>query len=336
MGRPPTMNDVADRAHVSLKTVSRFVNGESNIDPQLAARIAEAIETLGYRRNLAAASLRPGRGSRTIGLIISDLANPYFSTIARAIELLAREHGFLLTTVSSDEEGDRHDALVDRLLGQQVDGLIVVPPRQAGRPWAQVPAPVPPVVFLDRPGDLDGADTILADNAGGAHAATSELLAQGARSVAFVGDSRAISTMAERYRGYERALADHGTTPDPALVSAAAHSKDQAAAVVRDLVSSGAADAVFAANNRASLGAVLAFRESGHRLPLIGFDDFEAAALLTPAVSVVSQDVTEMGRLAAELVLGRLAGDPPREGRLTVLPTRLVLRGSESPSAAWT
>ncbi|GAA2010965.1 LacI family DNA-binding transcriptional regulator [Nakamurella flavida] len=323
------MNDVAREAGVALKTVSRFVNGERNIDPVLAGRIGAAIGTLGYRRNLAAASLRPGRSSRTIGLIISDLANPYYSTIARAIELLAREHGFLLTTASSDEEGDRHDALVDRLLGQQVEGLIVVPPRQAGRAWSQVPGPVPPVVFLDRPGDLAGADTILADNAGGARAATVELLAQGARSVAFVGDSRAISTMAERYRGYADALAEHGLAPDPALVSAAAHSKDQAAAVVAELMASGAADAVFAANNRASLGAVLAFRESGRRLPLIGFDDFEAAALLTPAVSVVSQDVTEMGRLAAELVLDRLSGAPARSDRLQILPTRLILRGSE-------
>lgn len=329
------MNDVARQAGVALKTVSRYVNGERNIDPVLAERIGSSIHTLGYRRNLAAASLRPGRTSRTIGLIISDLANPYYSSIARAIELLAREHGFLLTTVSSDEEGDRHDALVDRLLGQQVEGLIVVPPRQAGRPWQQVPGPVPPVVFLDRPGDLPGADTILADNAGGTYAATTELLAQGARSVAFVGDSRAISTMAERYRGYERALADHGVVPDPALVSAAAHSKDQAAAVVRDLITSGSADAVFAANNRASVGALLAFRESGRRLPLIGFDDFEAAPLLTPAVSVVSQDVTEMGRLAAEFVLQRLGtGASPAPGaRLRVLPTRLVLRGSESPPA---
>lgn len=326
----PTMNDVAREAGVALKTVSRFVNGETNINPVLAGRIAEAIAALGYRRNLAAASIRPGWTSKTLGLIISDLANPYYSTLTRAIESSARERGYLVISSSSDESGTQHDLLVDRLMEQRVDGLIVVPPRDPGRPWSEVTPPIPPLVFLDRPVEFDSADVILADNAGGANAATAELLAHGAKRVAFVGDALSIYTMRERHRGYLGALGERGVTRDDGLVRTDAHSSEQAAATVADLLATTDADAIFAANNRASVGALLAFREAGRRLPLIGFDDFEAAMLSSPAVSVVSQDVTEMGRRAAEIALDRLAGGDRQPGTV-VLPTALVLRGSERP-----
>ena len=328
MAGNPTMNDVAREAGVALKTVSRFVNGETNIDAVLAGRIADAISALGYRRNLAAASIRPGWTSKTIGLIISDLANPYYSTLTRAIESYARERGYLVISSSSDESGTQHDLLVDRLMEQRVDGLIVVPPRDPGRPWSAVTPPIPPLVFLDRPVEFDHADVIIADNAGGAMAATTELLANGARRVAFVGDALSIYTMRERHAGYLAALDERGIAVDDALVRTDAHSSEQAAATVAELLATTDADAVFAANNRASVGALLAFRDAGRRLPLIGFDDFEAALVSSPGVSVVSHDIAEMGRRAAEVALDRLA-DSEREHVTIVLPTVLVLRGSE-------
>jgi LacI family transcriptional regulator len=331
--RSPTMRDVALHAGVALKTVSRYVNGETNIDPVLADRIGAAIARLGYRRNLAAASIRPGRTGKMLGLIISDLANPYYSALSRAIEVYARDYGYLLTIASSDEEGTRHDQLLDRLLGQQVDGLIVVPPRRPGRAWSQLTPPIPPVVFLDRPVDFDGADTVLADNAAGARAATCELRAHGAVNVAFVGDSPEIYTIAERLRGYREAHRDAGIRYREELVLTGAHDREQAAGIVAELLRGSAADAVFAANNRAAVGALEAFREAGRRLPLIGFDDFEAACLMSPQVSVVSQDIAAMGRTAAEIVISRIRGaDMPHATH--VVPTRLVLRGSERPATA--
>lgn len=324
------MNDVAREARVGLKTVSRFVNGQTNIDPELADRIATAIATIGYRRNLAAASIRPGWTSKTIGLVISDLANPYYSTLTREIESHARDRGYLLISASSDEDGAQHDRLVDRLMEQRIDALIVVPPRDAGRRWSTVPPPIPPLVFIDRPVDFPQADVILADNAGGAHNAVSELIRNGARNVAFVGDALTIYTMRERYVGYVTALDEAGIECDPGIVSTTAHRSDEAAAAVTQLMRAGSIDAVFAANNRASIGSLQAFREVGYRIPIIGFDDFEAATLMTPAVSIVSQDVREMGRLAAQIVLDRLAGGVV-EPAIHVLPTTLHLRGSELP-----
>ena len=328
MSGNPTMNDVAKEAGVALKTVSRFVNGETNINSELAARISDAIVRLGYRRNLAAASIRPGRTSRTIGLITGDLANPYYSTLARAVEETVQESGYLLITSSTAESGALHDALVDRLMEQRVDGLIVVPPGHPGRPWREVAPPVPPVVFADRPGDFEGADTVLSDNRGGARSATAELLRQGARRIAFVGDDLGIYTMVERFAGHVDAMEAAGLEIEPDLVRSDARLAEDAARVVSELLVSRRAEAVFAANNRAALGSLLAFRSAGRRVPLIGFDDFEAALVASPEVSVVSQDIPAIGRVAAQMLLARLS-KPDLDPKVKVIPTRLVLRGSE-------
>ncbi|OJU39005.1 MAG: LacI family transcriptional regulator [Microbacterium sp. 69-10] len=336
MSTSPTMNDVARAAGVALKTVSRYVNGETNINPLLAERIGAAIVELGYRRNLAAASIRPGWTSKMLGLVISDLSNPYYSALTQSIEQTARSQGYLLISASSEEDGATFDRLVDRLMEQRVDGLIVVPPKSPARPWSAVVPPIPPLVVLDRPmetADLS-ADIILADNAGGARDAVKALLDEGARRVAFVGDSLELYTMRERYEGYQEALRAQGLPIDERLIATDAHNYEQATTSVLRLIGrtgSAGPDAIFAANNRAAIGTLLAFRQRGQRLPLIAFDDFEAAKVSDPAVSVVTQSIQEMGRIAAERVIARAAGESSA-GTTTVLPTTLVLRGSETPA----
>lgn len=322
------MKDVARLAEVSLKTVSRFVNGETNIDVKLAARIDQAIKDLGYRRNLAAASIRPGWTSKMVGLVISDLANPYYSTLARAIEEEVAGEGYMLIVSSSEEDGARHDRIVDRLMGQRVDGLIIVPPRDPARPWSQVPPPLPPIVFIDRPGGHDQADVVLADNAGGAAKATRALYRSGSRSIAFVGDHLEIYTIKERFNGYCEALRELGLDPELQPVSIGAHSREDARARVLELLSTTHVDGIFAANNRAAIGALQAFRSRGSAIPLIGFDDFEAAHLIGPGISVVSQDIDRMGRVAAQLLLQRIAATAEPYQTVT-LATQLILRGSE-------
>lgn len=330
MAGAPTMNDVAREAGVALKTVSRYVNGATNVDPVLAERIRAAIEQLGYRRNLVAASIRPGWRSRVVGLIIGDLANPYYSELARAIERVAVEHGYLLVTASSEESGELHDRLVDRLLDQRVDGLVVVPPRDDCRPWNTVRPPRPPLVFVDRP-DRDGVgDSIVGDNAGGARAAVAALADAGARRIASVGDALEIATMAERLSGYRAELAARGLPTGPDLEHTTAHDTAEARAIVGAILESGTADAVFAGNNRAAVGALLAFRDHGRRLPLVGFDEFETAAVSDPPTSVVAYDVAALGDLAARLLFARLEGGAD-EPTTRVLPSTLTLRGSERP-----
>ena len=329
MERNSTMIDVAREAGVGLKTVSRYVNGETNIAPALGERIGEAIRRLGYRKNLAAASIRPGHTSKVLGLVIGDIGNPYYSVLTRAIEREARESNYLLITASSEEDGARHDELVDRLLQQRVEGLIIVPPKDPGRSWAQYAPPLPPVVFVDRPDHAENADVVLADDSRGAREATATLIRTAGMRVAFVGDSLDIYTMEQRHHGYVMAIEEAGGKSQPSLVYSTAHDSDDAAHLVLKLLTDEPAiDAIFAANNRSSMGAVMAFNEAGRRLPLIGFDDFEAAVVTAPQVSVVTHDIAQMGCTAARFLIDRIQGK--REGGTrVVLPTQLLLRGSE-------
>jgi LacI family transcriptional regulator len=324
----PTMSDVARAAGVSLKTVSRVVNDEAGVRGETASRVQEAIEALGFRRNDAARALRSGQVSRTLGLIIEDIANPFYSGIMRGVEQVAREHGLLLIAGSSDETPERERALVLALCERRVDGLILVP---ASSDHAYLLAEMRlgvHVVFLDRPPVGIEADTVLLDNEGGADAATAHLLARGHRRVAILGDTPTLFTAGARLAGYRRALERHGIAYDERFVRMGLHTADDAAGAASELL--GAPEpptAFFAGNNRNTIGAVRAIAGAARPVGLVGFDDFELAELLPVPVSVVASSPLELGRRAAGLLIERMQGSdaPPRT---VVLPTTLLARGS--------
>ena len=180
------MKDVAQAAGVSLKTVSRVVNGEPGVGAETARRVTESISWLGFRRNDLARSLR--RSSATLGLIIDDLANPFYSAIARSVEDMARRQGYVVITASSEESAERERELVATLLSRQVEGLLLVPAAREHDYLRRELSLGTEVVFLDRPpGGID-ADVVLIDNAGGARAGVEHLLAQGHRRIGLLGD----------------------------------------------------------------------------------------------------------------------------------------------------
>jgi LacI family transcriptional regulator len=327
--RRATMTDVAQAASVSLKTVSRFVNGQRNIDPEIAARIAEAVSALHFRRNLAAASIRPGQRTQLVGLIIEDVANPFYAALTRSLELALRTAGLLLIAASSEEDPELFCRLVEQLLERRVDGLIVVPPNDPGPLWPGLAGEIPALVMLDRFDPGIDADSIVADDEAGGREATDLLISGGASRIAFIGEKLALQSIAGRHRGYLAALTAAGLRPDPALLMDGVRTDDEVCAAVADLLRSGRrVDAFFAANNRACTGALKAFRRVGARRAIVGFDDFEAATLVEPAVTVVTHSLADMGRLASELLLARINGDRAPSRRL-VLPTATILRGSE-------
>jgi LacI family transcriptional regulator len=320
------MVDVARAAGVSLKTVSRVVNDEAGVGPQTSARVVRAIATLGYRPNDIARSLRRRQRARTIGLVIEDVRNPFYSTIARAVEEVAREQRYMVIVGSSDENAVAERKLVGTLMERRVSGLLLVP---AGRDHRYLEVELSlgmPVVFLDRPAGNVEADTILIDNIGGARAATEHLLAQGHRRIGVVGDPPTISTIAERVAGFQQAYARSGLSLDESLIRVGARDVLEAEAAVRELLAlADPPTAIFATNNRACVGALRALRQDGDRAALVGFDDFELADLLS--VTVIRHQPREMGRRAVELLFARLAGDERPPQRI-VLPTELVVRGS--------
>ncbi|MGH2662677.1 MAG: LacI family DNA-binding transcriptional regulator [Actinomycetota bacterium] len=320
------MVDVARAAGVSLKTVSRVVNDEPGVGAERAARVREVIAALGYRPNDLARSLRRRQRAATAGLVIEDVRNPFYSTIARAVEEVAREHRHMLIVGNSDEDPVAERKLVGTLLERRVSGLLLVP---AGRDHSYLQEEVSrgtPVVFMDRPpGNLE-ADAVLIDNVGGARAATRHLLNGGHRRIGVVGDPPTIHTIAERVAGFQEAFATSDIPVDESLIRVGARDVLEAETATRELLLlPDPPTAIFATNNRASVGAVRAIRGVGGRAALVGFDDFELADLLS--VTVVRHDAREMGRQAARLLFSRLGGDE-RPPRTIVLPTELVIRGS--------
>jgi LacI family transcriptional regulator len=325
------MKEVATLAGVSLATVSRVVNEDGKVRPDLAAKVREAVALLGYRRDLTATNLRRSdRQSSSVGLVFDDVANPFHAALLRGVETVARTRGVLPLVGSSDEDPARERELAEAFLSRRVDGLIVVP---AGRDHSYLgperDAGVA-LVFVDRPPAFIDADFVVSDNAGGAHTATTHLIAHGHRRIAFLGDRESIYTATERRRGYQDALAGHGIPYDPALVRMDLHDSAAASEAVAELL---AADdpptALFSAQNLITIGAVQRLRAlDRHReVALVGFDDLTLADAVEPGLTVVAQDVHELGRLTAELLFARLDGESGPSRRLEV-PTALITRGS--------
>lgn len=324
--RRPTMRDVAGAAGVSLKTVSRVVNGEPGVLGTTVDRVEAAILELGYRPNAVARSLRVRTTSATVGLVIGDLANPFYSAIARAVEICARREHSVLVAVSSDEDPATEHEVVEMLLARRVDGLLLVPSRGDHRWLSEEIRRGVRVVSLDRPCDTIETDTVVFDNAGGAMMAVQHLLDQGYRRIGLITDNPSIYTMVERHRGYTAALTDAGVELDPRLVKLGVHDAEGAAAAVAEMLTlNEPPDAIFAGNNRLTVGAIQALRTADVNLALMGFDDFELADML--GVSVVAASPQAMGRYAADLLFARLRGDDRPPQHVVLTPT-LIPRGS--------
>jgi LacI family transcriptional regulator len=328
--RRPTITDVAREARVSIKTVSRVVNNQPSVRAETADRVLTAVRRLGFRRNDTARALRSGRPAASVGLIIEDLANPFYSAIAAAVEEVARRNDTLLITASSEEDRDRERRLALELCERRVDGLLVVP---AGddhgflRPDMEMGIQA---VFLDRPPSRLTADTVVIDNVGGARAGVAHLVAAGHRRIAILVDRPAIYTATERLAGARAAIEAGGLTLDSALVRDGLHDPAAGRAAVAELL--GRDDpptAFFASNNRITVGVVEELWWRRAEADVVGFDDFELSHLLPRPVTVVAYDVAEIGRAGAELLFGRIAGDSGPTQRI-VVPTTLVQRGIAS------
>jgi LacI family transcriptional regulator len=325
----PTMRDVAEAAGVSLMTVSRVVNGESAVTPETAARVERAIRRLGYQRNDMARHLRrKGQGTQTIGLLVDDLANPFFSALARAVEDEARLREYVVLIGSSNDDLRREREVVSAFCARRVDGLIVVPLAGNHRYLRTQLLAGTKVVCVDRPADNLEVDTVVVDNRNGAHRAIAHLLSHGHRRIGYLGDHRNIWTLQERYAGFCEALSDLGLKPDPALVRHGLRTGDDAArAAISLLQSDEPPTAIFATNDLITIGAIQGLSEDAGKVAVVGFDDFALAERVNPPVTVVAQDPVALGATAAQLLFARIAGDtsPPRK---MVLLTRLVMRGS--------
>jgi LacI family transcriptional regulator len=322
----PTMNDVARAAGVSLKTVSRVVNGETTVAPDLAARVHAAVASLNYRPHFGASMLRRNdRRTRTIGVLLEDVGNPFSAAVHRAIEDETRLRGVQVLVGSLDEDPQRERDLAAAFSQRHADGLIVAP--TAGGQGHLRSFPDIPVVFVDRPGIGYAGDSVLATNVSGSSDAVRHLVAYGHRHIAYLGDRPGIPTAHDRHRGYLAALGAAGLTPF--AERRLRHPSYAESATLALFDRPDRPTALFTSQNLITIGAFRALRRLRlhRRVALVGFDDFPLADLLDPAVTVVAQDPTTMGRMAARALLERIDGadGPPRE---FWIPTTLIRRGS--------
>lgn len=329
--RRPTLRDVAARAGVSFKTVSRVVNDEGGVSPRLERRVRQAIEELDFRPNVGARILRQSdRGTATIGLLLEDVANPFSAAVARAVEDIAVPKGFVVLSASLDEDPARERRLARMFGARDVDGLILAP---AGDDQSHLVGELrsgTAIVCVDREARGLPVDSVLATNAVGAADAVRHLATAGHRRIAYVGDRSTIATAQQRFTGYCDALAVLGLPADPALV---VHGIRDAAvadgAITALLTRPDPPSALFTAQNLVTVGALRALRRLGreHSVALVGFDDVLLADMLEPGVTVVAQDATAMGRIAAGLLFERIEGTD-RVPEVRLVPTTLVRRGS--------
>jgi LacI family transcriptional regulator len=325
------MREVAALAGVSIKTVSRVVNGEPNVSPGLVERVMAAVDRLNYQHNLTASSLRRSDGrSATIGLVLEDLGNPFSSALHRAIEDFAVTRRVLVLAGSSDEDEDRERRLVSAFASRRVDGLIIQPSSRDHSYLLTERKAGTAIVFVDRPPAFLDADTVLTDNADGVRRGVRHLVEQGHRRIGYLGDLHTIATAAERHRGYVEELGDQGIEVDERLVRLDLRGIEKAEAATAEFLDNPEPPtALFTGQNLITIGAFKVLRrlELHRRVALIGFDDILLADLLEPGITVIAQDAAAIGRTAAEVLFRRLDGDRSPSEHHVVL-TRMITRGS--------
>jgi len=328
-----TMSDVARTAGVSVATVSRVLsNAGAGVSPELRERVVAAVAELDYHPNHLPRNMR-ARTSRTIGLVISDIDNPFFTAIARGAEDVAQRRGYTMVLSNTDEDAEREEIALQTMAAERAAGVIVSSTGLHSDGVRRLISTGIPVVALDR--RINGAhvDTVVVDNETAAYEAVSHLAALGHRRVAMVGGPGKVSSIRERESGYERAVRDHGLEPG-LLRHGDLREAGGRRTTLELLDEEPRPTAIFSVNNMSTIGVLHALRERGLRAPddvsVVGFDDIPTGDLLDPPLSVVRQPTYQLGARAAELLLRRVAerGAPVQE---VVLAASLVLRPSTGP-----
>lgn len=325
------MRDVAALANVSLKTVSRVINGSTTVDPVLRDQVQRAATLLKYKPNLAASSLRRRDGrSMMIGLMLEDMANPYSSTIYQAAEDVAHQLGVDLLAGSVGEDPERERRLTTALIQRRVDGLIIAPAGSDHSYLVDEMLMGTALVFIDRPPRYLAADAVTSANRAGTAEGVRHLISHGHRRVAYLGALWSTMTERERFAGFRDAFSEAGLPIDDILIRHNLQTADAATKAAAELLAGPKPPtAMFSGQNLVTIGTVQALRAAGaqHRIALIGFDDFPLADLLEPGITVIAQDPASIGKLAIELLFRRINGESS-PAQNYVLPTRLIERAS--------
>lgn len=325
------LRDVAAHAGVSPATVSRTLNGDVNVNPELRERVTRAVETLGYRRNMLARNLRLQRLD-AIGVVVSDIENPHFTETVKVIEDEGFRLGYRVLVCSTNESAEKQATYLKMLADEHVAGVIVAPSDPAGPGISELIDSGIPVVAFDREVSDPRADTVIADNVAGLATATNVLIEAGHTDIAYVGGRKGVETSAERVQGYRMAMRQAGLRPRAVDGGFRIEGGRQAVAALLALPSP--PTGVVVANNLMTLGALSAAHEAGVSIPeqlaLVGVDDPYWAQFVNPPITTMAQPVASMARDAIGMLVARLNGQtgPPQR---SVHSLGLIVRSSSGP-----
>jgi len=324
-----TLQDVARAAGVGPMTVSRTINGHPYVAEETARRVREAIRRLGYRPNHAARILT-GKLSRSIGLIVPDISDTFFSVVSHAVQETARANGYLVWLAASDEDPSIEAAQVEMMTHHPVDGLLLVPCDSRNHYLKTIAAGTTPVVTIDRPIEVATTDSVGVENRSGAHMAVEHLLEHGYKKIACISANAHLLTIKERIAGYKESMR-HARLPysNEIILTSQISSKS---ALSRLLTSQNRPEALFTANNASTIWVIEALKElnirMGQDVALIGFDDVDFFTLITPSVTAVRQPAAELGNAATRLLFQRINGELKTSSIKTILPLALTIRES--------
>ena len=331
MSRRVTMSDVAREAGVSLMTVSRAINAKGEINPQTRARVLRVAEEMGYRPSNIARGLATRR-THTLGLVIPDVANPFFSDVARGAEHVAYAAGYNVFLCNTDEDPQRESAVLQSLEEKRVDGIVLCSSRLDDGELRMVVDRHPAVVLVNRELEENGAGVVLVDDETGGRAATQHLLQTGHRAVGLLAGPPASRSGHQRARGYRAALAAAGLPYQPDWVRACSPVVESGQAVAHTLLATHPElTALVCYNDLVAVGALQACADLGRRVPddvaVAGFDDIVLAALVTPPLTTCRVPRYELGAQAMRLLLEQIGGCPQGHRKIVLRPD-LVVRAS--------
>jgi DNA-binding LacI/PurR family transcriptional regulator len=327
----PTIKDVARRAGVSVTTVSRVLNNHPYVADDLRERVLRAIAELGYQPSRVARRLR-APDSQLVGVIFSDIANPFYIDVLRGIEHVLSQQGMSVLIGNASADQAREDAFIRLMQTEDVAGLIVAPTREDSPAIAEAAHKGLPMVVIDRHMTNIEIDTVLVDNFNGTLAAIQHLIALGHQRIGVVSGPLHLNSGRERYAGYLQAMSDAGLAVESGLTRFGDYRQSSGYQLAHELLRlPDPPTALFVANNQMTIGALNAIHESGCQIPddiaVIGFDDLDWAVSLNPPLTTIAQPTFDIGKHAADLLLVRIA-DPARPARTVMLNTQLIVRES--------
>jgi LacI family transcriptional regulator len=333
-----TIDDVAREAGVSIATVSRVLNGSTRVNADATSRVLAAVEKLQYRPSHAARALRAQRAT-TIGLLISDIQNPFFTGLVRGVEDIAQQHGHSVILCNSDEDPKKERQYVDVLCAEHVAGAIIVPASEHSQSFQRFRELNIPLVAVDRRLEGRTTDAVLVDNVRGAYDAVLHLTAAGYRRIGLITGPIATTTGKHRREGYRRALAEAGISRDPTLERIGTFKERSGAELAAELLAlDPPIDALFITNNLMTLGALETLHARGVRIPddvaVVAFDDAPWASLPPISLTTVSQPVYELGTTAANRLFQRMQENAELSHQEIVLSPTLCIRRSSRPRSS--